>query len=98
MLRFIVPCALFALPLLAQAENLQLSDLRSQNAVQLTAEELRQLMPGAKVVHHSDQGSLRRWTNEPDGKLVASSDFHRDPNLIRHRMLSVRRQRLLAPR
>ena len=33
MRRFIIPCALFALPLLAQAENLHLSDLKSQNAV-----------------------------------------------------------------
>ncbi|MBK6974395.1 MAG: hypothetical protein IPH26_16100 [Sterolibacteriaceae bacterium] len=82
MLRFIIPCALFALPLLAQAENLHLSDLKSQNAVQLTADELKQLMPGAKVAHHSDAGSLRRWTNEADGKFVASSDVHRDPGWV----------------
>ena len=88
MLRFIIPCALFALPLLAQAENLHLSDLKSQNAVQLTADDLRQLMAGAKIARHNDAGSLRRWTNEPDGKFVASSDFRRDPNLIRQRMSS----------
>lgn len=65
---------LFALPLAAAAENLVVNDLRSKNAVQLTAEELRQLMPGAKVAHHNEIGSLRRWTNEPDGKFIASSD------------------------
>lgn len=83
MYRRIVPCVLFALPLAAIAQNLVLNDLKSKNAVQLAADELRQLMPGAKVAHRTEIGSLRRWTNEADGKFVASSDaMGHDPGRI----------------
>lgn len=40
----------------------------------LTGDELRTLVTGAKVTHYSKAGSVRRWTNELDGTLVASSD------------------------
>lgn len=78
MLRSILASVLFALSLAAQAGGLVLNDLKAQNGVQLTADELRQLMPNAKVVSHQKEGSTRRWTNEPDGKFVASSDQRRD--------------------
>ena len=39
----------------------------------VTGEELRSLVTGAKVVHVNSNGSVRRWTNEPDGGLVAST-------------------------
>ncbi len=39
----------------------------------VTGEELRSLVTGAKVVHVNSYGSVRRWTNEPDGGLQAST-------------------------
>jgi len=78
MLRFILASVLFSLPLVAQADGLVLNDLKAQNGVQLSADELKQLMPNAKVVSYQKEGSTRRWTNEPDGKFVASSDVRRD--------------------
>ena len=70
----ILASLLLALSLPAQADALLLNDLKALNGVQLTVEELRQLMPGAKVVNRTEGGSTRYWTNEPDGKFVASSD------------------------
>ena len=78
MLRSILPSVLVALPSAVKAGGLVLNDLKAQNGVQLSAEELRQLMPNAKVVSYTKEGSTRRWTNEPDGKFVASSDVRRD--------------------
>ncbi len=79
MLRPIFASVLFALPLAAQAGDLTLNDIKSQNGVQLSVDELKQLMPNAKVASYSEGGSSRHWTNEPDGKFVASSDVRRDP-------------------
>lgn len=76
MLRTILASVLLTLPLAAQAGGQVLNDLKAQNGVQLSADELKQLMPNAKVVSHHKEGSTRRWTNEPDGKFVASSDQH----------------------
>ena len=76
--RIILASFLLSLSLVAQADGLLLNDLKAQNAVQLSADELRQLMPNAKVVSYTRQGSTRRWTNEPNGKFVASSDVGRD--------------------
>lgn len=80
MLRSILASVLLALSMAVQAESLLLNDIKSQNGVQLTADELKQLMPNAKVVSYYVEGgtSTRRWTNEPDGKFVASSDVRRD--------------------
>ena len=39
----------------------------------ITGEELRSLVTGANVTHVNSYGSVRRWTNEPDGGLVAST-------------------------
>ena len=39
----------------------------------VTGEELRKLVTGANVTHVNKFGSLRRWTNEPDGSLLAWS-------------------------
>lgn len=79
MFRSMLVSTLLALPMAAQAESLLLNDLKSQNGVQLSADELKQLMPNAKVVSYYVEGgtSTRRWTNEPDGKFVASSDTGR---------------------
>ena len=72
-----------ALPMGAQAQGLLLNDIKAQNGVQLSADDLKQLMPNAKVVSYYREGgmSTRRWTNEPDGKFVASSDIGRDIGL-----------------
>jgi maltoporin len=59
---------------LAAAQALTLSDIKAKNAVQLSAEDLKQLMPGANVVHRTPAGTTRRWENKTDGTLVASSD------------------------
>lgn len=74
MFRSLVLSIALALPAAAQAGELLLSDLQAQNAVQLSANELKQLMPNAKVVSVHENGSVRRRKNKPDGKFVASSD------------------------
>ncbi len=76
MLRPIFASVLLALPLTAQAGDLLLSDLKAQGGVQLSADELKQLMPNAKVVSYYEE-STRRWKNDPDGKFVASGDSRR---------------------
>jgi hypothetical protein len=81
MLRSILASVLLTLSLAAQADGLVLNDLKSQNGVQLSADELKQLMPNAKVTSYHKEGSTRYWTNEPDGKFVASSDVRRDPSM-----------------
>jgi hypothetical protein len=80
MLRSALAFILLSLPMAAQADSLLLNDLKSQNGVQLTADELKQLMPSAKVVSYYVEGgtSVRRWVNEPDGKFTASSDVRRN--------------------
>lgn len=74
MRRSIYAAILFAFPVVVQADSLVLNDLRAQNATLLTADELKQLLPNAKVTHHSEAGGNRNWRNEPNGKLVASAD------------------------
>jgi hypothetical protein len=76
MLRSILASIFLALPLAALAGDLVLNDIKAQNGVQLSADELKQLMPNAKVVSYFDK-STRRWTNEAEGKFVASSDARR---------------------
>jgi hypothetical protein len=78
MFRYILASIFLTLSSAAQAGGLVLNDLKAQNGVQLSADELKQLMPNAKVVSYHKEGSTRRWTNEPDGKFVASSDIRRD--------------------
>ena len=59
-------------PALAQAPDF--SELKSQNPVQLSGDELKQLLPGAKVISRTNAGSTRSWENKPDGTLTGSSD------------------------
>lgn len=72
--RLVAAFALLAMSAVSHAQGLVLNDLKAQNAVQLSADELKSLMPSAKVVNYSSQGSTRRWTNEPEGKFTASSN------------------------
>jgi hypothetical protein len=72
LIRIAIAGLLVGLPLTVPAQQLFLNDLKSQGGVQLTADELKQLMPGAKVMSRYRE-STRQWTNEPDGKFVAST-------------------------
>ena len=74
MLRLIVAIASLGLCSLAGAQITTLADVKAKNGVELSAEELKQLMPGAKVISRTQAGSTRRWENNPDGTFVASSD------------------------
>jgi hypothetical protein len=76
MLRSILASVVLTLPLAAQAGDLLLRDLKAQGGAQLSANELKELMPNAKVVSYSEENT-RRWKNDPDGKFVASSDARR---------------------
>ena len=71
-----VVLALFALCLcpLAGAQVSAFADVKAGKGVQLSAQELRELIPGAKVVSRTQAGSTRRWQNKPDGTLIATSD------------------------
>jgi hypothetical protein len=59
---------------LAGAQDLTLADVKAKNAVQLSADDLKQLMPGAKVVSRTNAGSTRLWQNGADGTFIAGSD------------------------
>lgn len=58
----------------AWADPMHLSDIKSANGQQLSVDELRSLMPGAHVTNIINNGSTRKWINEPDGSLNATSD------------------------
>ncbi len=72
--RYILASFLIAVPLAVQADTLVLSDVKAQNGIQLTADELKQLMPGAKVSSRTEADASRYWTNEPGGKFIASTE------------------------
>ena len=74
MLRSLLVAFLFGASTVAGAQALTLADVKAKKATQLTADELRALMPGAKVVSRTPQGSTRYWQNKPDGIFTASSD------------------------
>jgi hypothetical protein len=79
MLRSILASIVFTLPLAAQADDLLLSDLKAQGGVQLSVDDLKQLLTDAKVVSYYEE-STRRWKNDADGKFVASgSNGPEDP-------------------
>lgn len=72
-MRLLAPAFSAALLTFTNAQALTLADARARNATQLSVTELRQLMPGAKVVSH-EEGSTRVWANKVNGTLVASTD------------------------
>jgi hypothetical protein len=59
---------------LASAQVQTLADAKANNAVQLSGDELKQFLPGTKVVSHAPTGSTRRWENNASGNFVASTD------------------------
>jgi len=58
----------------AQTQSLTLRDLDGKNMRTLSKDEVTQLLPGAKMSRVSARGNHHVWTNESDGKFVASSD------------------------
>jgi len=59
---------------ISYAQVLTLADIKTKGAVELSGQELQQLMPSAKVVSRTNAGSTRNWENKSDGTFVASSD------------------------
>src|SRR5690242_8023230 len=74
MLRPILLVAACAICSSADAQVSTLGDVKAQGGVQLTAQELRNLMPEANVVSRTQGGSTRYWHNRPDGTFSAVSD------------------------
>jgi uncharacterized protein DUF995 len=74
MVRWIVAIVSLGFCSLASAQVTTFSDVKAKNGVQLSAAELQELMPGAKVVSRTQAGSTRSWTNKPNGTFSASSD------------------------
>ena len=72
-LRLGLMVAMFMVSSAAIAEDMVLNDLKALDSVQLSVDELKQLLPNAKVVSYS-KGNTRRWTNKTNGKFTASSD------------------------
>lgn len=50
--------------------------------VPMSREELLAFLPGTMVTHVNRSGSLRRWTNEADGKFIASTDGKKHGNVL----------------
>ena len=74
MLRAMVVIVSLGISSAVAAQPVTLADVKAKNAVQLSADELKQLMPGAKVVSRTNAGSTRSWENNANGTFVASSD------------------------
>lgn len=73
----IVLFGIIAIPSLAFAQDssaLKLRDIKNQGGKQLTLEELRALLPGAKAKRQLSAGHVQYWENSADGKLLANSD------------------------
>jgi hypothetical protein len=60
--------------LFALASAISVCAAAQDGATKMTREELLAFLPGTKVTHVAQSGSLRNWINEPDGKFVASTD------------------------
>ena len=74
MIRAIVVVGALGLCTLASAQILNYAEVKAKNGTQLSAGDLKQLLPGAKVVSRTAAGSTRTWENKPDGTFIAASD------------------------
>lgn len=68
---FFAPLAIVATLVAAQEV---VRDLDAQGRVTLTKDELSQLLPGAKMSRTSNRGNTIRWSNDPSGSFIVSSD------------------------
>jgi hypothetical protein len=59
-----------------------LRDLDDKNPKTLTAEEIKQLLPGAKMKRVTPRGWVNTWTNEPGGQFIVSA-FNLNPGMSR---------------
>ena len=72
---FIVCALLLAwAPLAVAQEPAVLRDLEPLSPTQLTAAELKELLPSANMIRRIASGNTHIWTNEPDGTFIISSD------------------------
>jgi hypothetical protein len=72
---FIVCTLLLAqAPLVLAEEPSVLRDLEPLSPTPLTAAELKELLPGAKMTRRIPSGNTHNWTNDPDGTFIISSD------------------------
>jgi hypothetical protein len=74
-MRWLVAVLLLFLACLCEGQAMTLADAKARKATQLGVTDLKQLMPGAKVVSHADDGSTRVWENKLNGTLVASTEY-----------------------
>jgi hypothetical protein len=74
MLRTLVVVVSLTICSVAAAQGLTLAEVKAKSGVQLNADDLKQLMPDAKVVNSLSTGSTRKWTNKAEGTFVASTD------------------------
>lgn len=51
-----------------------MSALAEGGAVKMTREDLLAFLPGSKVTHVNSGGTERRWTNDPNGTLYATTN------------------------
>ncbi len=65
----------------AFGQPLTLADVKAKDAKQLSAEEMKQLLPGARIVSHTNTGSTRSWENKADGTFTASTDNRGNPGV-----------------
>jgi hypothetical protein len=74
MFRSLLIPILFGASAIADVQALSFAEVKARNATQVSADDLQTLMPGAKVVNRTPDGSTRTWQNKPDGTFIASSD------------------------
>jgi hypothetical protein len=74
MLRLFAVMILLGVFSIGAAQAVTVGDIKAKGGVQLSADDLKQLMPDAKVVSSLATGSTRRWTNNAGGTFVASTD------------------------
>lgn len=58
----------------AGAQVVTYAEVKAKSGTQLSTADLKQLMPGAKVVSRTAAGSTRRWENKADGTFSATTD------------------------
>jgi hypothetical protein len=78
----------------ATAQISTYADVKAKSGAQLSAADLNQLMPGAKVVSRTQAGSTRIWENKSDGTFVASSDGRGSNARCRQARRGRRRERI----
>jgi len=73
-MRLVTVVAVLLLCGIGDGRAVTLADASAGNATLLSVIDLKKLMPGARVVSHTDEGATRVWENKANGTLVASTD------------------------